>query len=222
MNGDEYRPITKALARETKMSDASAARIEQELLGAMSSRSADDAAHEPIVGVPRTFMWLPPLGRGRWLAAAAVVVLIAGTIASLTLSRGLVTTAPPVKQAASATSLVFREVTPRPKPVPVETIAKTRQGRRAHRTAHGVQTTRVVSPTGFVELPWSTGLPAFESGEIVRMEVPVASLPTYGIDISSRAGSGSVDADVLIGQDGFARAIRLVANAAMSTPRSTQ
>jgi hypothetical protein len=68
-----------------------------------------------------------------------------------------------------------------------------------------------------VELPWTAGLPAFESGEIVRMEVPVASLPTYGIDISSGAGNGPVAADVLIGQDGFARAIRLVTNTARST-----
>ena len=76
----------------------------------------------------------------------------------------------------------------------------------------------VVTPSGFVDLPWTAGLPAFESGEIVRMDVPMASLPTYGIDISSGAGKGPVEADVLIGQDGFARAIRLVT----TTSRSTQ
>jgi hypothetical protein len=52
----------------------------------------------------------------------------------------------------------------------------------------------------------------------VRVEVPVASLPAYGIDISSGAGKGPVEADVLIGQDGFTRAIRLVT----TTLRSTQ
>ena len=49
------------------------------------------------------------------------------------------------------------------------------------------------------------------------MNVPVASLPGYGIDISS-GGDGAVEADILIGQDGVARAIRLVTN----TVRSTQ
>ena len=76
----------------------------------------------------------------------------------------------------------------------------------------------VVTPSGFVDLPWTAGLPAFESGEIVRMDIPVASLPTYGIDISSGPGRGPVEADVLIGQDGFARAIRLVASSSRSTP----
>ena len=50
------------------------------------------------------------------------------------------------------------------------------------------------------------------------MEVPAATLPTYGIDISSGVSGKPVEADVLIGQDGFARAIRLVT----STARSTQ
>jgi hypothetical protein len=54
------------------------------------------------------------------------------------------------------------------------------------------------------------------------MEVTAASLPAYGIDISPGVGSRPLEADLLIGQDGFARAIRLVTNAAMSTPRSTQ
>jgi hypothetical protein len=67
-------------------------------------------------------------------------------------------------------------------------------------------------------LPWTAGLPAFESGEIVRMDIPVASLPTYGIDISSGTGRGPVEAVGLFGQDGFARAIRLVT----TTSRSTQ
>jgi hypothetical protein len=57
----------------------------------------------------------------------------------------------------------------------------------------------------------------FESGSIVRMEVPVASLPAYGIDISPAAGGGPIEADVLVGQDGQPRAIRLVTNSSRST-----
>jgi hypothetical protein len=63
-----------------------------------------------------------------------------------------------------------------------------------------------------VALPSATGLPAFESGEIVRMEVPVTSLPMYGIDIIPDARGPAVEADFLVGQDGQARAIRLVRN----------
>jgi hypothetical protein len=49
------------------------------------------------------------------------------------------------------------------------------------------------------------------------MEVPVSSLPAYGIDISPAAGGQPIEADVLVGQDGQPRAIRLVTNSARST-----
>jgi hypothetical protein len=71
---------------------------------------------------------------------------------------------------------------------------------------------RIIRPDGFVALPSAAGLPAFESGEIVRVEVPVTSLPMYGIDIAPDARGPAVEADFLVGQDGQARAIRLVRN----------
>jgi hypothetical protein len=66
---------------------------------------------------------------------------------------------------------------------------------------------------GFVPLPVAAGLPDFESGSIVRVEIPVASLPTYGIEIVPEARRTPVQADLLVGQDGQARAIRLVRSA---------
>jgi hypothetical protein len=42
------------------------------------------------------------------------------------------------------------------------------------------------------------------------MEIPLASLPTYGIEIPPDAQGTPVAADLLVGQDGQARAIRLV------------
>jgi hypothetical protein len=63
--------------------------------------------------------------------------------------------------------------------------------------------------TEFVALPAAIGLPDFESGVIVRMELPVAALPSYGIEVVSDSKT-PVEADLLIGQDGQARAIRLV------------
>ena len=72
----------------------------------------------------------------------------------------------------------------------------------------------VVRPVGFVALPGAAGLPDFESGEIVRMEIPLTSLPTYGIEILPDAQGSPVEADLLVGQDGQARAIRLVTTSA--------
>jgi hypothetical protein len=59
-------------------------------------------------------------------------------------------------------------------------------------------------------LPTAIGLPGLESGRIVRVEVPTAMLPAYGLDVMPGPADGLVEADVLVGQDGQARAIRFV------------
>jgi hypothetical protein len=63
-----------------------------------------------------------------------------------------------------------------------------------------------------VTLPSAVGLPEFESGEIVRLQIPLTSLPTYGLEIAPDARGTAVEADLLVGQDGQPRAIRLVAD----------
>jgi len=50
--------------------------------------------------------------------------------------------------------------------------------------------------TEFVAWPGAAAWPPFESGELIRVDIPT--------------DAGVVHADVLVGQDGFARAIRLV------------
>jgi hypothetical protein len=72
---------------------------------------------------------------------------------------------------------------------------------------------KVIIAEGFMPLPIAAGLPDFESGEIVRVEIPVASLPSYGIELVPEVKRTPVQADLLVGQDGQARAIRLVRDA---------
>jgi hypothetical protein len=62
----------------------------------------------------------------------------------------------------------------------------------------------------FVALPAADRLPGFESGMILRVELPVSSLPAYGLEIVPDAARTPVRADVLVGQDGQPRAIRLI------------
>ena len=62
----------------------------------------------------------------------------------------------------------------------------------------------------FVALPTAIGLPRLESGRIVRVELPTAVLPAYGLDVVPGPAAAMVEADVLVGQDGQARAIRFV------------
>lgn len=216
---DEYRQAMKALARDTSMSPTSAARIERELLDALAGLDATRMQAPPRIrrmvwrrsnGTPVAVSWRP------WIAAAAAVVLVAAALFSWLVNQPTVTGKQDVSPDASRHTSPPRveKATNRPAVLPATTTAAPRPGRRRN----SAQPARVVRPSGFIELPGSAGLPAFESGEIVRVEVPVATLPTYGIDISSGSAGAPVAADILIGQDGFARAIRLVT----STTRSTQ
>ena len=207
MSGDDYRTMIDTLAAEARMAPESATRIEQQLLRAFDER---DAAAQPT---PSIRVWRS------WLAAAAALVLIVGSLAVWRLKPVTVNSV----MTGGEPSVSVKPSTALPVEVPVTPKSSASMGAttltRPHRPAgaRGSRSSGVIRPTGFVQLPGTAALPAFESGEIVRMDVPVASLPTYGIDISSGTGMGPVEADFLIGQDGFARAIRLVTTNSRST-----
>jgi hypothetical protein len=64
-------------------------------------------------------------------------------------------------------------------------------------------------PMEFVLVPGAAGLPPMESGSLVRMEIPVSMLPSLGLTPPA-ASVAAVRADVIVGQDGLKRAVRLV------------
>jgi hypothetical protein len=65
-------------------------------------------------------------------------------------------------------------------------------------------------PSEFVMVPGAAGLPAMESGSLVRMDVPVSMLPALGLIPPQANRTTSVKADLIVGQDGLTRAARLV------------
>lgn len=68
---------------------------------------------------------------------------------------------------------------------------------------------QVVEMADFVPWPGASTWPPFESGSLMRVELPVSALPSLGLWPPPVAGS-VVQADIVVGQDGFARAVRLV------------
>jgi hypothetical protein len=62
----------------------------------------------------------------------------------------------------------------------------------------------------FVPIPYVTPLGAYERAEIVRMEVPVAALIAAGFSMQTADPGARAQADVVVGQDGRARAVRLI------------
>ena len=63
--------------------------------------------------------------------------------------------------------------------------------------------------SGFVAWPGASAWPPLESGSLMRVELPLSLLPTLGLSVPSSA-TAMVPADIVVGQDGFARAVRLV------------
>ena len=73
-------------------------------------------------------------------------------------------------------------------------------------------TPRTVAPAQpFVPIPFVAPPAPYERTSVARMEVPVAALVAAGFDVPALEPGSSVQADVLIGQDGRAHAIRLLA-----------
>lgn len=62
----------------------------------------------------------------------------------------------------------------------------------------------------FIAIPYTLPLEPYERAAVVRMELPVAALIAAGVPTSLMDPGALAQTDVLVGQDGRARAIRLV------------
>jgi hypothetical protein len=93
----------------------------------------------------------------------------------------------------------------RPKTTPVSVAVA------AHAVAApAAQSVDEESDANFYPLPEAEALPAVESAMVVRVQLPVSSLQLMGVPDSEERADSSVEADLLLGQDGLARGVRLV------------
>lgn len=63
---------------------------------------------------------------------------------------------------------------------------------------------------GFVPLPYAQSDVPLEEAVIVRVQLPRSQLLRLGVPLAPSAAQATVSADLLVGQDGVARAVRLV------------
>jgi hypothetical protein len=83
---------------------------------------------------------------------------------------------------------------------------------RPTRNANNIQPAASVNEevmTDFLPLTYG-GLSQFEGGQVVRVELPRSALQSMGLPMNAERASERVKADVLLGHDGVARAIRFV------------
>lgn len=108
--------------------------------------------------------------------------------------------APPQEVAAEPVpepvAVAIAEVEPEPPPGP----------KRTKRTAPQEPLHEIV--TEF--FPLMDAPPPFERGQLLRVVVPVATMRTVGLPVNPDRWQDRVQADVLVGEEGMARAIRFV------------
>jgi hypothetical protein len=64
--------------------------------------------------------------------------------------------------------------------------------------------------TDFVPLLTGVGNTPLDNGQVIRVQMPRAALASFGLPFNLERANESVKADVLLGEDGLARAIRFV------------
>ncbi len=68
----------------------------------------------------------------------------------------------------------------------------------------------VYDAPGFVALPYAQSGVPLESVVIIRVEMRPSELSSMGVAVPAAASTATLTADLLVGQDGVARAVRLV------------
>jgi hypothetical protein len=71
----------------------------------------------------------------------------------------------------------------------------------------------------FLPIPYTQPLGPGERAEVVRMEMPVAALIAAGFPVATSDAGAEASADVMIGEDGRARALRLISISERSIER---
>ena len=139
-----------------------------------------------------------------WRRSATVVAAAAGVVGLLVVRQTPVQT--PVEVAPPAR--VVLEVPPAPALKPAEAPIA-RPPKRTNTAKFKVQpVTAAEVATEF--FPLMDTPPPFERGELLRVVVPAETMRTVGLAVSESHLNDPVQADILVGQEGLARAIRFV------------
>ncbi|MGH9722015.1 MAG: hypothetical protein ACRD8O_17545 [Bryobacteraceae bacterium] len=105
-----------------------------------------------------------------------------------------------------------------PPAVPLAVAAAASKPAPTRRPRRPAPPARLEVATGFFPVAGGDLLSPFDRGQMVRVRLPRSALGVFGLPFNEDRASGTVKADVLLGEDGMARAIRFVQD--QPAPRS--
>lgn len=182
--------------------------------------SAQALAAERAALLPSLNALLNGLRPARWALAATAVGVALFVLAG---QSGLFTRAP--EQTAPGTQSKVAQTVNTPQPAPAAAQATNEKSKEQGETegalsqAAGIRhvhaayrRARAAEPeiaTDFLPLTYVTEA-AQESGQVVRVRIPRATLASFGLPVNVERAHELIKADIVIGDDGLARAIRFV------------
>ena len=212
----------RALAADCANKEASP-QIEAALLAAFRQQSAPAKTNVVVFPVRHRRIQL-------WALAAAAVLLVAGAIAASQLLKNasseqpMITILPspsvsptvPKKDNLAGAQIADpderRPVKPRKKPMPRRASAdrSSVMASLGEFTPVGTQGDGQEVATDFMPLTHEFDSEPMESGQLIRVQMPRTALASFGLPVNLERANVPVKADVLLAEDGSARAIRFV------------
>ena len=188
MTDQDEQKLLAGLAALANRTEAPPTRMEGVLLGAFRAEQRAKAR------------------RRNWIAYGAIAASVAMLISAAMLTRR----EPPVQLAAlpKVETQMAEAVTAAPVPAQRAITAKPAV-RRSPPRLRAVREVAEVA-TQFMPMPDASILAPIESGRVVRVRIPRSAMLEFGLPINENRASELVRADVVLGEDGLARAIRFV------------
>ena len=170
-------------------------------LDELKTKLAREAAQTPIspaveAALLKEFVAHAAACRVEFTRRIALAVAIAASLLAVAWPSRKPVEKPQPKVAAMASQI-------QPVPVAIHPLPVTHKRKPKHAAPADIE-------QQFVRIPYSMPLAPYERAEVVRMEMPVSALAAAGIHISTPDTSARAQADLVIGEDGMARAVRLI------------
>jgi hypothetical protein len=223
LSNEKFLTTTLAITRKAETAKAPA-HVKANLLAAFAANSKASITITAPVKSSNRFAWL---FAWQWAAAAAAIVIALISIA--TMRSMFMRPNDKLQQAANASSNDItipkdksepenRVQSPRT-PIAIKNTTNEQVARRNNDmkaaprklvkpSIEGASNNEVTSD--FIALTYTNETSAIDNGMIVRVKVPRATLIAMGLPLNAANSDGYVKADVVVGDDGVARAIRLV------------